>query len=157
MRHLRSSEPAAWQNPEGEVPHRKSPFHDLPSVGTPEGLPENLATECTGLLCATGTVQLGITAWFASGSFMPAEEPGIPQCVFHDFRHGNATLLDQIGPPMAGRQDRLGHTEAQTTMGYTHAVKADERRVANELGKILHVTARNEQNERPALTPLTLM
>ena len=53
--------------------------------------------------------------------------------------------------------DRLGHTEAQTTMGYTHVVKADERRVADELGKILHVTARNEQNERPAGNPLTLM
>jgi hypothetical protein len=54
-------------------------------------------------------------------------------------------------------QDRLGHTEAQTTMGYTHAVKADERRVANELGKILHVTARNEQEERPAPNALTVL
>jgi integrase len=82
---------------------------------------------------------------------------GIPQCGFHAFRHGNATLLDQIGAPMAVRQDRLGHTEAQTTMSYTHAIKADERRVADELGKILHVTARNEQNERPTGNPLTLM
>ena len=82
---------------------------------------------------------------------------GIPQCGFHPFRHGNATMLDQIGAPMAVRQDRLGHTEAQTTMGYTHAVKADERRVADELGKILHVSARNEQNERPTGNPLTLM
>jgi integrase len=82
---------------------------------------------------------------------------GIPQCGFHPFRHGNATMLDQIGAPMAVRQDRLGHTEAQTTMGYTHAVKADERRVADELGKLLHVSARNEQNERPTGNPLTLM
>jgi hypothetical protein len=29
-------------------------------------------------------------------------------------------------------------------MGYTHAVTADERRIADELGKILHVNARNE-------------
>ncbi len=62
-------------------------------------------------------------------------------------------LLDQIGAPMAVRQDRLDHSEAQTTMGYTHAVKADERRAANELGKILHGTARKEQEERPALNP----
>jgi integrase len=82
---------------------------------------------------------------------------GIPQCGFHAFRHGNATLLDQIGAPMAVRLNRLGHAEAQTTMGYTHAVTADERRIANELGKILHVTARNEQEERPAEKPLTLM
>jgi integrase len=75
---------------------------------------------------------------------------GIPKCGFHAFRHGNATLLDQIGAPMAVRLNRLGHAEPQTTMGYTHAVTADERRVADELGKILHVTARNEQKERPA-------
>jgi integrase len=82
---------------------------------------------------------------------------GIPQCGFHAFRHGNATLLDQIGAPMAVRLNRLGHAEAQTTMGYTHVVTADERRIADELGKILHVTARNEQKERPAPNALTLM
>jgi len=82
---------------------------------------------------------------------------GIPRCGFHAFRHGNATLLDQIGAPMAVRLNRLGHAEAQTTMGYTHAVTADERRIAEELGKILHVNARNEQNERPAENPLTVM
>jgi integrase len=82
---------------------------------------------------------------------------GIRQCGFHAFRHGNATLLDQINAPMAVRLNRLGHAEAQTTMGYTHAVTADERRIANELGKILHATARNEQEERPAEKPLTIM
>jgi integrase len=82
---------------------------------------------------------------------------GIPQCGFHAFRHGNATLLDQIGAPMAVRLNRLGHTEAQTTMGYTHVVTQDERRTADQLGKILHVTARNEQEERPAPNALTLM
>jgi len=81
---------------------------------------------------------------------------GIPQCGFHAFRHGNATLLDQIGAPMAVRLNRLGHAEAQTTMGYTHAITADERRIADELGRILHVTARNEQEQRPAANALTL-
>ena len=78
---------------------------------------------------------------------------GIPQCGFHAFRHGNATLLDQIGAPMAVRLNRLGHAEAQTTMGYTHAVTADERRIADELGKILHGTARNEQANLGAPPP----
>jgi len=82
---------------------------------------------------------------------------GIPQCGFHAFRHGNATLLDQIGAPMAVRLNRLGHAEAQTTMGYTHAVTADERRTADQLGKILHATARNEQEEKPALGAQSLM
>jgi len=80
---------------------------------------------------------------------------GIRQCGFHAFRHGNATLLDQIGAPMAVRQNRLGHADAQTTMDYTHAVTADERRIAVELGKILHVIARNEQEKGPAPRMLT--
>jgi integrase len=82
---------------------------------------------------------------------------GIPKCGFHAFRHGNATLLDQIGAPMAVRQDRLGHTEPQTTMGYTHAVTADERTTADDLGRILHVTARNEEKQGPAPRVLTLL
>jgi hypothetical protein len=80
----------------------------------------------------------------------------VSRCGFHTFRHGNATLLDQIGAPMAVRLNRLGHAEAQTTMGYTHAVTADERRIADELGKILHATARNEQEGSGAPKALTL-
>ena len=111
-----------------------------------------------GLLFATGNGSPWDHSLVRKRKFHPLlRKLGISQCGFHAFRHGNATLLDQIGAPMAVRQDRLGHTEAQTTMGYTHAVKADERRVANELGKILHVTARNEQEERPAENLLTLM
>jgi integrase len=82
---------------------------------------------------------------------------GIPQCGFHAFRHGNATLLDQIGAPMAVRQNRLGHADAQTTMDYTHAVTADERRIAAELGKILHATCTDEQEKGPAPRALTPM
>jgi hypothetical protein len=63
----------------------------------------------------------------------------MPFATEHFRRAGNPTLLDQIGAPMAVRLNRLGHAEAQTTMGYTHAVTADERRIADELGKILHV------------------
>jgi hypothetical protein len=38
---------------------------------------------------------------------------------------------------MRVRQDRLGHEKAETTLGYTHAIGEDDRRVADELGKIL--------------------
>jgi integrase len=55
----------------------------------------------------------------------------------HAFRHGNATLLDTLHAPMAVRQERLGHVDAKTTLGYTHLVTADDVRVANELGAIL--------------------
>jgi integrase len=55
----------------------------------------------------------------------------------HAFRHGNATLLDSLRAPMAVRQERLGHVDARTTMGYTHLVTADDVRVAGELGALL--------------------
>ena len=63
------------------------------------------------------------------------------------------TLLDQIGAPMAVRLNRLGHAEARTTMGYAHAVTADERRVANELGEfctVLHERNKNRVQNRNA-------
>lgn len=111
-----------------------------------------------GLLFATGNGTPWDHSLVRKRKFHPLlKKLGIPQCGFHAFRHGNATLLDQIGAPMAVRQNRLGHAEAQTTMGYTHAVTADERRIADQLGKILHVTARNEQKERPAPRGLTVM
>jgi len=81
---------------------------------------------------------------------------GVQQCGVHAFRHSNATWLDQINTPMAVRLNRLGHAEAQTTMNYTHVVTSDERRTAEELGKILHVNARNEQEELVSAKPLTL-
>jgi integrase len=80
---------------------------------------------------------------------------GVQQCGFHAFRHGNATLLDQINAPMAVRLNRLGHAEPQTTMKYTHVVTSDERKTAEELGKILHVNARNEHEELVTAKPLT--
>lgn len=55
----------------------------------------------------------------------------------HAFRHGNATLLDSLMAPMAVRQERLGHVDAETTMDYTHLVTVDDVRVANELGALL--------------------
>jgi integrase len=55
----------------------------------------------------------------------------------HAFRHGNATLLDSLYAPMAVRQERLGHVDSMTTMGYAHRVTADDVRVAGELGALL--------------------
>ncbi len=72
------------------------------------------------------------------------------------FRHGNATLLDQISVPIAIRMNRLGHSEARTTMNYTHMVTSDERKTAEELGKILHVSERNKENRDIAERALTL-
>ena len=151
-RHSRSTERVAGSDSDGEVPQGQSSFPDLGRVGgTFAWLLKNLASELAG----SAVCNENGTPWDHSlvrkRKFHPLlKKLGIPQCGFHAFRHGNATLLDQIGAPMAVRLNRLGHAEAQTTMGYTHAVTADERRIADELGKILHATARNEQKERPA-------
>jgi integrase len=61
----------------------------------------------------------------------------IPKCGFHAFRHGNATLMDRLQAPSQVKMNRLGHEKLDTTNGYTHAVSADERRVADQLGDLL--------------------
>ena len=55
----------------------------------------------------------------------------------HAFRHANATLLDSLRVPMAVRQERLGHVDSNTTMGYTHLVTADDIEAAGKLGQLL--------------------
>jgi integrase len=64
---------------------------------------------------------------------------GIERCGFHAFRHSNATAMDQEQVPMATRQNRLGQSDARTTMGYTHAISEDGRRFAARLGQMLTV------------------
>jgi integrase len=62
---------------------------------------------------------------------------GIPRCGFHAFRHGNETIMDQENVPMRLRQDRLGHSDARTTMLYSHANSEDGKRIAARLGYLL--------------------
>jgi integrase len=56
---------------------------------------------------------------------------------FHAFRHGNATIMDQVSVPTKVRQDRLGHKDIETTMGYTHVISADDQRAAAELERVI--------------------
>lgn len=55
----------------------------------------------------------------------------------HAFRHGNATLMDQLNTPMAVRQGRLGHMDTSTTMSYTHLISEDDRKVSAQIGKLI--------------------
>ena len=61
----------------------------------------------------------------------------IEKCGFHAFRHGNETVMDSQNVPMATRVNRLGHSNVQTTMRYTHVVSEDGRQIAATLGKLL--------------------
>jgi integrase len=65
------------------------------------------------------------------------EKLGIERCGFHAFRHGNETVMDGEGVPMATRQNRLGHSDARTTMKYTHVVSEDGRKIAARFGELL--------------------
>lgn len=69
--------------------------------------------------------------------YPPLEKLGIPRCGFHAFRHGNETVMDQESVPMAVRQTHLGHSDARTTMLYSHVVSEDGRRFAARLGDLL--------------------
>jgi integrase len=51
----------------------------------------------------------------------------------HAFRHGNATAQDRLQTPMKLRQERLGHAGSRTTMGYTHLVGDDDRKLVEQL------------------------
>ena len=103
-----------------------------------------------GLLFATGNGTPWDHSLVRKRKFHPLlRKLGVQQCGFHAFRHGNATLLDQINAPMAVRLNRLGHAEAQTTMNYTHAVTSDERKTADDLGKFC--TLMNGTNSKTVL------
>ena len=65
------------------------------------------------------------------------EKLGIERCGFHAFRHGNETVMDGESVPMATRQNRLGHSDARTTMRYTHVVSEDGRKIAARFGELL--------------------
>jgi integrase len=54
----------------------------------------------------------------------------------HAFRHGNATMQDQLHTPLKVRQERLGHAGARTTMGYTHMIGDDDRRLVEQLDEL---------------------
>lgn len=59
----------------------------------------------------------------------------------HAFRHANETMMDRLNVPLRVRQERLGHSDPRLTLGtYTHTVSEDHRRVAAQLGAILHPT-----------------
>lgn len=62
---------------------------------------------------------------------------GIPKAGFHAFRHGNATIMDSEGVPMALRQQRLGHSNIATTLGtYTHQATGDSKALTEKLGSL---------------------
>jgi len=73
---------------------------------------------------------------------------GIEEGGMHAFRHGNATIMDQNNVPLKIRQDRLGHVDPKTTLGYTHAIGEDEKRVAAEFDEVLRADVCKAEKEK---------
>ena len=66
------------------------------------------------------------------------KKPNIERCGLHVFRHANATLMDRLVVPLKLRQQRLGQSDAEMTLGvYSHVSREDDMRIAGRLGKIL--------------------
>jgi integrase len=66
------------------------------------------------------------------------ESLGIRRCGLHAFRHTNGSLMDRLNAPTKIRQERFGHAPGSniTLAIYTHAVDADDRRLAEQLGEM---------------------
>ena len=66
------------------------------------------------------------------------ERLNIQRCGLHAFRHFSASMMDRLNTPLKLRQQRLGHDDAEMTLGvYSHVAKEDDIRVAAQLGEIL--------------------
>ena len=72
---------------------------------------------------------------------------GIARGGLHAFRHTNSTLMDRLGVPLKGRQQRLGHSDPSITLAvYTHVVREDDVRFAAQLDGILRPNAPKKEN-----------
>ena len=66
------------------------------------------------------------------------EKLGISRAGLHAFRHFSASAMDRLNVPLKLRQQRLGHSDAEMTLGvYSHVAKEDDVRIAAQLGEIL--------------------
>lgn len=75
-----------------------------------------------------------ISKWFRG--FLKRHE--LPAMRFHDLRHTGASLLIASGMDIETVKDRLGHTQASTTMNvYGHGYKENDARAAGILGNML--------------------
>lgn len=80
------------------------------------------------------------------------EKLGIARAGLHAFRHFSASAMDRLNVPLKLRQQRLGHSDAEMTLGvYSHVAKEDDVRIAAQLGAILDPSGPFLKNKGPAL------
>jgi integrase len=68
-------------------------------------------------------------------------------------------MMDRLNVPLKLRQQRLGHSDAEMTLGvYSHVAKEDDLRIAAQLGEILDLLDlfKNKRGCRGPATPCEL-
>jgi integrase len=77
------------------------------------------------------------------------EKLNIQRCGLHAFRHFAASMMDRLNTPLKLRQQRLGHSDAEMTLGvYSHVAKEDDMRIAAQLGEILDPSGPFQKSKR---------
>ena len=62
----------------------------------------------------------------------------LPRVSWHSFRHGNATLLGEVGESIKTAQAILGHSDIETTLNtYMHAIPDSQRRAVERVAGVL--------------------
>ena len=62
----------------------------------------------------------------------------LPRVSWHSFRHGNATLLGEVGESIKTAQAILGHSDIETTLNtYMHAIPDSQRRAVDRVAGVL--------------------
>jgi integrase len=90
-----------------------------------------------------------MTVWTIDRRFRNAcARAGVPAIRLHDLRHTGITLLGESGAHPWVVQERAGHTEAQTTRGYSHPSMDAQRRAAESLAELLGL-ADDEPKDEP--------
>jgi integrase len=86
------------------------------------------------------------------------EKLEIERCGLHAFRHFAASMMDRLNTPLKLRQQRLGHSDSEMTLGvYSHVAKEDDVRVAAQLGEILDPFGPFHKKERVAVSQQPLV
>jgi integrase len=66
------------------------------------------------------------------------DELSLPRVSWHSFRHGNATLLGEVGESVKTAQAILGHSDIETTLNtYMHAIPDSQRRAVERVAGVL--------------------
>lgn len=68
------------------------------------------------------------------------EKYNLPQVSLHSLRHTNATIMIESGTDLKTTSDRLGHSQASTTMNiYVHKIKSSDEHAAENISKALSI------------------